>query len=619
MLDVVIFFAVLLSGSVFAAARFGRRFEEILPITCMGIVLTLFLFGAVGILGAGVYAVLLAAVCFWAYGFWRLVRGGGKQLIKSIVTPAFVVFCAIFALLVLGNYGRLSVAWDDFSHWQLCVRKMMELNDFAANPASGIHYQSYPPAMALFQYFLQKLHYMLDSVPVFSEWRLFLAYQVLMLVPALYFLRGLSFNRAGSVILAGVSLFLLPLPFFGWIYTMLYIDAFVGMLAGCGFLAVLMKDRDGLHTAYVTMLCAVLTLSKDVGLYFACFIGVIFFTNRLLTRGNEKNLRRAGITLLPLVSALGAKLAWKGILLKLGSKLVFSEPIDLIEYTQMFFFRTGSNYQQDCVEEFKRMFVSTEYTIYGIGVLISYFSLMVIFAVFLYVLCGNLMKIRPERAKAIRAAGILIFAQLVVYVYCLGATYAYRFSEDEALELASYNRYMNIAYLSVFVPLFLGGFQLLLRRGENGKVALLGLCAALIVSVPMWTVHEFLNRDSVAISYVHREPLDELAQTIREHCAEEDRVYFVSMGSNGLDQVIVQFGAEPVEVNSWLGHSLDTKAVSAEQWRDTLLESYDYVALCQLDDEFTEGYASLFEDPGQIADHTLYRLNRQKGLLSPVQ
>ena len=125
MLDIGLFLAVLLSGSVFAAARFGRKFEEILPITCMGIVLTLFLFGAVGILGAGVYAVLLAAVCFWAYGFWRLVRGGGKQLIKSIVTPAFVVFCAIFALLVLGNYGRLSVAWDDFSHWQLCVRKMM--------------------------------------------------------------------------------------------------------------------------------------------------------------------------------------------------------------------------------------------------------------------------------------------------------------------------------------------------------------------------------------------------------------------------------------------------------------------------------------------------------------
>ena len=46
MLDTGLFLGVLLSGSVFAAARFGRKFEEILPITCMGIVLVLFLFGA---------------------------------------------------------------------------------------------------------------------------------------------------------------------------------------------------------------------------------------------------------------------------------------------------------------------------------------------------------------------------------------------------------------------------------------------------------------------------------------------------------------------------------------------------------------------------------------------
>lgn len=619
MLDIGLFFAVLLSGSVFAAARFGRKFEEILPITCMGIVLVLFLFGAAGLLRAGVYAVLLLAVCFWAYGFWRLVKGGGKELIGNMVTPAFVVFCVLFALLVLGDYGMLSTGWDDFSHWQLCVRKMMVLDDFAANPASGIYYQSYPPAMALFQYFFQKLHYLLDGETVFSEWRLFLAYQVLMIAPAMPFFRELTFRRPGSIILAGVSLFTLPLLFFGWVYTLLYIDCFVGMLAGCGLLAVLMKDRGGLHTAYVAMLCAVLTLSKDVGLFFACFIGVIFFLNRLLTCGTEKNPHRAGIALLPLIFALGAKLAWKGILLKLGSKMVFSEPIDLIEYTKMFFFRTGGFYRQDCVEAFKRMFFSPECKIYGIGVLISYFTLSVIFAAALYVLCGKLTQAQPERAKAIRLAGILIFAQLMVYVYCLGATYAYRFSVDEALDLASYNRYMNIAYLSVLVPLFLGSFLLLFRRGETGKRGLLCLCVALIVCIPASTAYEFLNRDAVAASYVRREPLDALAETIRNHCEEADRVYFVSMGSDGRDQVIVQFGAEPISVGSALGHSLNPEETSAEAWRSALLEGYDYVALCQLDENFVESYGSLFENKEEIADHTLYRLDRQKGLLSRVQ
>ena len=612
MLDIGLFLGVLLSGSVFAAARFGRKFEEILPLTCMGIVLALFLFGAAGLLSAGVYAIVLAAAGFWGYGLWRVVRGGGKQLVKGMITPAFVIFCVIFALLMLGDYGMLSTGWDDFSHWQLCVRKMMVLDDFAANPASGIHYQSYPPAMALFQYFFQKLHSLLDGEAAFSEWRLFLAYQVLMLAPALPFFRGLSFRKT---VLAGVCLFVLPLLFFGQTYTLLYIDSFVAMLAGCGFLAVLLKDRGGLHTAYVTMLCAVLTLSKDVGLYFSCFIGIVFFLNRLLTRGNEKSLRRAGTALLPLISALGAKLVWKGILLKLGSKLVFSAPIDLLEYTKMFFFRTGGYYRQDCVEAFKRMFFSREFALPGIGVLTSYFALTIVFGIALYALCGRPMKTQPERVKALRAAGILIFAQLVLYVYCLGATYAYRFSVDEALDLAAYNRYMNIAYISVFLPLFFGGFLFLSRR--KGMLPALCLCAALLVVSPMNEVHSFLNRDAVAASYVRREPLDALAETIRDNCAEADRVYFVSQGSDGRDQVIVQFGAEPVSVGSALGHSLNPEATSAEAWRSVLLEGYDYVALCQLDETFAESYGCLFGQPP--ADHTLYRLDRQSGLLNPIE
>ena len=101
MLDIGLFLAVLLSGSVFAAARFGRKFEEILPITCMGIVLLLFLFGAVGILGAGVYAVLIAAACFWAYGLWRLVKGEGKRLIKSMITPLLEMQILITLLLCI--------------------------------------------------------------------------------------------------------------------------------------------------------------------------------------------------------------------------------------------------------------------------------------------------------------------------------------------------------------------------------------------------------------------------------------------------------------------------------------------------------------------------------------
>ena len=148
---------------------------------------------------------------------------------------------------------------------------------------------------------------------------------------------------------------------------------------------------------------------------------------------------------------------------------------------------------------------------------------------------------------------------------------------------------------------------------------LVSLCAALLVVSPMNEVHSFLNRDAVAASYVRREPLDALAEDIRDNCAEDERVYFVSQGSDGRDQVIVRFGAEPILVDSVLGHSLNPEATSAEAWRSVLLEGYDYVALCQLDDEFAASYGCLFEHPEEITDHALYRLDRQKGLLSRVQ
>ena len=92
----------------------------------------------------------------------------------------------------------------------------------------------------------------------------------------------------------------------------------------------------------------------------------------------------------------------------------------------------------------------------------------------------------------------------------------------------------------------------------------------------------------------------------------------MSQGSDGRDLVIVQMVAEPAAVNSALGWSLNPAEISAEQWQAMLLEGYDSVALCQLNTEFTAGYGSLFEDPSQIADHTLYRLDRQSGLLCRV-
>ena len=55
--------------------------------------------------------------------------------------------------------------------------------------------------------------------------------------------------------------------------------------------------------------------------------------------------------------------------------------------------------------------------------------------------------------------------------------------------------------------------------------------------------------------------------------------------------------------------------MTPEQWQELLLEQYDYVAIYKLNDYFLEHFGMLFGDPDTIAENTLYRVNRETGML----
>ena len=49
-ISVLLFILLISSGSVFAASYFDKKYEEVLPITCGGIIVISFLFGIVNLL-----------------------------------------------------------------------------------------------------------------------------------------------------------------------------------------------------------------------------------------------------------------------------------------------------------------------------------------------------------------------------------------------------------------------------------------------------------------------------------------------------------------------------------------------------------------------------------------
>lgn len=107
----IVFFMAISSGSVFCGVRFGRKYEEILPITCMGIVLILFAFGILGILKAGIIVVALLVITLYILSANLLIKKRKfDDFLLAVFTPGFVVFLVIFIAFSFLNRGRLAYA-----------------------------------------------------------------------------------------------------------------------------------------------------------------------------------------------------------------------------------------------------------------------------------------------------------------------------------------------------------------------------------------------------------------------------------------------------------------------------------------------------------------------------
>lgn len=333
MISNLVFLSLLCSGSVFAAAWKGRKFEEILPITAFGMVLLVFLFGIVGHLYAGVVACAVISIALWLLAIAHVIwKKDVKQTATVLLTPGAVVFVIMFFCLSFWNFNKLAGIWDEFSHWIDVVKAMTMIDDFGTNPNANVVFPSYPPAMSIFQYILQKIYLWFHSEFVFSEWRVYLAYQTLCFIPMFPLLKNCSFKKSFELILYCVMIFLAPLVFYYDLYTSTYIDAFLGILSGAGFAMILLWDqKDILYSVNIWMLCAVLTISKDVGLILSTFLAIAYGVDMILRseQSEGKNQKRLINIAVSAFAVLLPKLLWEIELKASNAKIVFSNKIDL--------------------------------------------------------------------------------------------------------------------------------------------------------------------------------------------------------------------------------------------------------------------------------------------------
>lgn len=184
-------YLILIIAAFSLAIILKRSFEEVIPLVFMGIVFLVFLAGMIGHLSIGVYAVLFMLLLLCGLAIKCIKKEACiLAMFSYLITPAFVFFTFIFGCATIFNIRRVPYTWDEYSVWASSVKIMTLWDQFGTVKEAKLLAAVYPPGMACFQYFVQKINMLLRNAE-FSEWRLYFAYQLFVYSMLMPFLRGL--------------------------------------------------------------------------------------------------------------------------------------------------------------------------------------------------------------------------------------------------------------------------------------------------------------------------------------------------------------------------------------------------------------------------------------------
>ncbi|MGL4372837.1 MAG: hypothetical protein ACRCS6_03575 [Turicibacter sp.] len=306
----IVFALLLISISGSLSHLFKRQFEETLPVTLMIIIMIMYVFSIFFSLQMGYYAVLTLGVLCFAFSGYYLIKDK-KIFLKNIVTPGFMAFCLLIVFVWWAHRGRVISLWDEFSHWGLTVKNMFELNVLGNHDLATTTFKSYPPAIALLQYVMQRL------TGVFIEGNLYRAmniFSISLLLPLFKLVKWSDFKKIGYVLFI---ILVIPLTFYYEFYHTIYVDAILGVLFGYTLVTYFNNKIGKFNLLSVTLGLAVLTLTKDSGFGLAVIAMLVIGCDALLFNRVEliqfckKNkLANKLMVILPVVSLIFAKYSW---------------------------------------------------------------------------------------------------------------------------------------------------------------------------------------------------------------------------------------------------------------------------------------------------------------------
>lgn len=561
-LGLVILLLVCSSGSVLCGAMGKYRYEQILPITCTGVVSVLFLCGVLDGLRYGIPLVLaLACACWVCTGVLLWKRRNLGDFLRRVLTPGFFLWMAFVLFAMYYLPGKLFDRTDEFSHWGDVVKGMFYINQLSTSPAMESLFASYPPGLAVFEYFVAKVMAAAANTD-FQEWYVYLGWQLLVFSVMMPFAAKLQLRKPVTMAAIGLILFASPSLIHAWIYSAVYADPALGVFLGAGMAMVAVsREKDRWYLLFTGSICVLLVLAKDVGLLFAVMLWVAFSVDLLVHRRREgwkKALVPMGAAGLCIVLP---KLLWSCSILKNHVERNFSAPFDWPAFWQVL---TGKDhtYRSVCWGNYWKAFAATGKEVGGFTIPAVYLVMLLLFLLISAVLIVVARKWERDLFPSVVITTTVSWVNCLLYIVGLGISYLFKFSQEEALELASFTRYLNIICLCLWLYLVYTGIRIFTEDFQQSRLLRIGVLCIALVMIPISNFRTCMTRSDVARSVEYRAPYQQVFQLARELVPAGTRILVINDDTMGIE---VSCGLRPAYTDFY------RQAQS--------LDGYDYILL----------------------------------------
>lgn len=588
-MEFIIMFMIILINAILYTIKLRNKIETNIPLAVVSMILMVYVFGLIDKLIYGIWAIVITTVIELIYEIIFFIKNKGK-LKEILFVPSVFVYFILGLVFIKFNEGLLFVEYDEFSHWGLIVKNMFEFGNFGIS--SIIEYTEYPPFVSIFQYMLVAFK------KVYSEDVVIIGLNLLYLSFMIPLLRNIKWDKSLLKLLILIPIILIiPIIFYEDFYFTLFVDGFLGVLFAYTIYSWYINE--GKERNFSIIFGSIgLILTKSIGIYLAIAAIIIFSIDTIIAKikklpNVKSNLK---IIMILLILIIGISAIWQ-IKINEASKNWNVENVTLENIVKVFK-GEGKYYQKTVIKLF------TEESFYSRGSLTS--RNMNIINVFGLLIIFDLIVI-SRRGKRFIAMSVELIVFWCIYIVAQLFMYLFVFTQEEALILACFQRYiLIIPFANVLINLFLINDYYKDEKIDSKNIVI--ILALIVMFLPIDIIKKIYleNAENKAERIEYRDGF-KISIDYENEIDKEDKVYYINNFTDNREILIVKYDFLPYQIankSSKLNMSLD-------EFKNILIEeSYDYIYVRITDRILENKFKELFEN-GLIEDNTLYEVIKE--------